>query len=164
MKCSMLERWFYILCRYKMFTKVNELVRSSTQIVQSKENFHQLMVHWIHICRAHSISMIWRKASENYSCLSGPSTFGWTINTGSSHVSPVCCLNPPAPKAVLHIIKCGCRRGCEIKCSCCKNNISCTKLCGSRVFGCNNEAIQPGINEDFEYWDVTCIFYDIHEY
>ena len=75
------------------------------------------------IRRAHYIAMIWRKADENHPHLPAPVAFGWTFDAGSSHFSSVRCLNPPAPEAVLHLIKCGCKTGCEGRCSCRKNNI-----------------------------------------
>ena len=44
--------------------------------------------------------MIGKKATENHPRLPGPDAFGWTFDVGSSHFSPVRCLNPPAPEAV----------------------------------------------------------------
>ena len=105
----------------------------------------------LHIRRAHYIAMIWRKADENHPHLPAPVAFGWTFDVGSSHFSPVRCLNPPASEAVLHLIKCGCKSGCEGRCSCRKNRIlfcTCTEFCGCWVFTCNNKTSQPGINEE----------------
>ena len=93
----------------------------------------------IHIQRAHYIAMIWRKADENHLCLPAIAAFGWTFDTGSSHFSPVQCLNPPVPEARLHLIKCRCKSRCEGRSSYCKSNISCTEFCGCWVFTCNNK-------------------------
>ena len=79
----------------------------------------------LHIRRAHYTTMIWRKADENHPCLPAPAAFGWTFDAGLSHFSPVRCLNKPAPEAILHMINCGCKNGCEGRCSCRKNNILC---------------------------------------
>jgi len=104
----------------------------------------------LHIRRAHYIAMLWRKADENHPHRPAPTAFGWTFDAGSSHFSPVRCLNPPAPEAILHLIKWGCKSGCEGKCSCRKNNISGTEFCGCWVFTCNIKTSQRGINEECE--------------
>lgn len=40
-------------------------------------------------------------------------------------------LNPPAPQAVIVLIKCCCKKGCSSnKCSCRKNQMVCTDACG----------------------------------
>ena len=44
----------------------------------------------------------------------------------------------PAPGAVIGLIKCGCKKGCESKCSCCKNALPCTPLCGCYGYHCNS--------------------------
>ena len=150
--CSQLERFVCILYRSKIYTKVNELhwFLYSNRAAEAENLPPTSGSLDLHIRRAHYISMIWRKACETHPCLPAPTAFGWTFDAVSSHFSPVRCLNPPAPEAVLHLIKCGCKRGCEGRCSCRKNNIPCTEICGCCVFSCNNKTIQPGINEDCE--------------
>ena len=50
---------------------------------------------------------------------------GWSANG-----EPVPSLNPPAPKAILELVKCGCKMGClTSKCSCQKNDLNCTAMC-----------------------------------
>ena len=150
--CFQLERFVCILYRSKIYTKVNELrwFLYSNRAAEGENLPPTSGSLDLHIRRAHYVSMIWRKATENHPCLPGPAEFGWTFDEDSSHFSPVRCLNPPAPEAVLHLIKCGCKRGCEGRCSCRKNNIPCTEVCGCWLFSCNNKAIQPGIDEDCE--------------
>jgi len=103
----------------------------------------------LHICHTYYITMIKNKemkiihASQNLLHLVGHLT-------GSSHFAPVGCLNLPAPEAMLHLVKCSCKRGCEGRCSCRQNNIPRTELCGCWVFTCNNKRSQPGINEECE--------------
>ena len=150
--CFQLERFVCILYRSKIYTKVNELrcFLYSNRATEA-ENFPPTSGSLdLHIRRVHYVSMIWRKITENHPCLPGPAEFSWTFDEHLSHFSPVRCLNPPAPEAVLHLIKCGCKRGCEGRCSCRKNNIPCTEVCGCWLFSCNNKAIQPGIDEDCE--------------
>lgn len=150
--CSQLERFVCIFYRSKIYTKVNELrwFLYSNRAAEGENLPPTSGSLDLHIRRAHYISMIWRKACETHPCLPAPTAFGWTFDAGSSYFSPVRCLNPPAPEAVLHLIKCGCKRGCEGRCSCRKNNIPCTEVCGCWVFSCNNKTVQPGINEDCE--------------
>ena len=42
---------------------------------------------------------------------------------------PLRCLSPPAPRAVLVLVKCGCQTSCRGNCSCAKNKLSCTIPC-----------------------------------
>ena len=55
---------------------------------------------------------------------------GWDIVDGFYH--PVKSLLPPAPSAVLELVKCSCKGRCDPEkkqCSCVKNRLSCTPLC-----------------------------------
>ena len=55
---------------------------------------------------------------------------GWDIVDGTYF--PVRSLLPPAPSAVLELVKCSCKGRCnpeKKKCSCVKNGLSCTSLC-----------------------------------
>ena len=153
--CSQLERFVCALYRSKFHTKVNELhwflysnhaaEGETLPPTSGSPSLLELRIRW-----AHYIAMIWRRACKTHPCLPAPTAFGWTFNAVSSHFSPVRCLNAPAPSAVLHLIKYGCKCGFEGRCSCRKNNIPCTKVCGCWVFSCNNKTMQLGINEDCE--------------
>lgn len=150
--CSQLERFVCVLYRSKIHTTVNELrwfLYSNRAALG--ENLPPTSGSLnLHIRRAHYIAMIWKKADVNHPRLPAPDAFGWTFDAGSNHFYPVRCLNPPAPEAVLNLIKCGCKCGCEGMCSCRKNNIPCTEVCGCWVFTCNNKTSQPEINEECE--------------
>ncbi|KAK3889705.1 hypothetical protein Pcinc_006271 [Petrolisthes cinctipes] len=148
--CSQLERIVCLLYRSKIYTKVNELrwIRFSNRAAEGENLPPTSGSLVLHIRRAHYISIICKKKNcETHPCLPVPTAFGWTCDAGLSQFSPVRCLNPPA---VLHLVKCGCKHGCEEKCSCRKNNIPCRKVCGCCLFSCNNKTFQPGINEDYE--------------
>ena len=55
---------------------------------------------------------------------------GWVRNPKTSAFSPIYCLLPPAPVAVLELIKCGCDTNCSKNiCSCFKGRVPCTSLC-----------------------------------
>ena len=56
---------------------------------------------------------------------------GWTKEEDGNVLCPVHCLFPPAPRAILELIKCGCKAGeCSTnQFSCYKNRLLCTSLC-----------------------------------
>ena len=64
---------------------------------------------------------------------------GWEKKEESSQYTIVRCVQPPAPKAVLELIKCECKSsGCSHNCSCRKNRLPCTPLCKCHNLGCTN--------------------------
>ena len=70
-----------------------------------------------------------KRCTINYMNLSPPS--GWTL--GASSYLPVLSIDPPAPKAVLELIKCNCKTECKtLPCGCRKNGLPCTNLCGCK--------------------------------
>jgi len=125
--CSQLECFVCVLYRSKIHTTVKEL-RWFLYSNRAAEGENLLptsgSLDFKHIRCAHYTAILWRKADENHPCLPAPASFGWTFDAGSSHFSPVRCLNKPAPEAILHLINCGCKSGCEGRCSCRKKTIS----------------------------------------
>ena len=91
----------------------------------------------MHMQRAHYVAMIWRKAEESHPRLHSPVDCGWEFDTTRHPYAPVRCLNPPAPAAVMNLVKCGCKRGYK---RCRNNNIPYTDVCGCANFSCNNNA------------------------
>ena len=61
---------------------------------------------------------------------------GWMLHEGT--IMPLKCLASPAPRAVLELVKCGCRTTCKGNCSCTINNLACTALCKCFTSGCSN--------------------------
>ena len=61
---------------------------------------------------------------------------GWMLHEGT--IMPLKCLASPAPRAVLELVKCGCRTTCKGNCSCTINNTACTALCKCFTSGCSN--------------------------
>ena len=61
---------------------------------------------------------------------------------------PLRCTKPPAPDAVINLVKCGCKTGCVRNCSCKKNGISCTELCKCFDDGCLNEHTKVTLEND----------------
>jgi len=80
----------------------------------------------LHIRRAHYIAMIWRRATESHPSLPSPAAYGWELLAEEGVYTPIRCAHPPAPEAVINLVKCGCKKGCTGLCSCSKNNIPCT--------------------------------------
>ena len=111
----------------------------------------------LHIRRAHYIAMIWRRATENHPSLPSPAAYGWEHLAEEGAYTPTRCVYPPAPDAVINLVKCGCKKGCTTgSCTCSKHNIPCTEVCGCLGYSCNNihntvENIVAEEDEDDDY-------------
>lgn len=75
-----------------------------------------------HILRAHYQAMVWLFADTANPNLPPPTNYGWN-EEGGDYVPKVSDL-PPAPSAVIELVKCGCRKSlCPTRsCSCKKNS------------------------------------------
>ena len=89
-----------------------------------------------HLLRVNYISM--RDKSYKEACPELPliTENGWIIE--GNNILPVKCLELPAPKAVLELVKCGCKSGCGGRCSCSNNMLPCTPLCKCYGVECPN--------------------------
>ncbi len=98
-----------------------------------------------HIIRANYITMRDKSYKTNCPNLPRIEENGWNLDNGK--YVPVMCLSPPAPRAVLDLVKCGCKDGCKGRCGCLNNNLPCTSLC--KCFGrdCAN-VIRESISDD----------------
>ena len=113
------------------------------------------------ILRAHYQAMIWEADIIAMPELPSPSDYGWKIDGGS--FVPVPTTEPPAPQAVVELVKCTCvKTHCE-SCSCKKHNMFCTEMCscaaGDNI--CQNiienslGSVLEGLgDEEFEISDV----------
>ena len=81
-----------------------------------------------HIQRANYMSMRDKSYRSPHPVLPDIINHGWTMNQ-EERLTPLMCLNKPAPIAVLDLIKCGCQTKCKGRCSCHKNSLPCTPLC-----------------------------------
>ena len=64
---------------------------------------------------------------------------GWDLQDGL--YTPVMCLCLPAPKAVIELTKCGCKKtGCIGNCNCYKNTLPCTPMCKCNEDTCQNSS------------------------
>ena len=81
-----------------------------------------------HTTRANYIAM--RDKSYTTHCQLAPpiDKSRWLVE--GTLYKPVMCLDEPAPKAVIELIKCGCKTGCVgSRCKCYSNKLPCTPLC-----------------------------------
>lgn len=83
--------------------------------------------------------MIWRKATESHPSLPSPVEYGWQLLSDDGPYIAIRSSDPPAPEAVMNLIKCGCKKGCTGLCSCRSNSIPCTELCGCVNYQCDNK-------------------------
>ena len=61
-----------------------------------------------------------------------------------------------APKALLKVVRCNCKMGCDtLRCSCRKAGLDCSTGCGECRGGCAN--MYGNITEDSEYDDETLV-------
>ena len=103
-----------------------------------------------HIQRTNFICMRDKSYTSPRPILPSLENNGWNLREDGSGYEPVRCIRPPAPYAVLELVKCGCRKSCSGNCSCLKNNLPCTPLCKCFAWGCNRCSSNQGSNDDDE--------------
>jgi len=73
--------------------------------------------------------MVWNKDTEPNPVLPSPSDYGWAME--NAEWVPVMTTLPPAPEAVIELVKCGCsKERCSTnRCQCRRAGLLCTDLC-----------------------------------
>lgn len=56
------------------------------------------------------------------------SNWGWELKNGI--LRPITSSLPPVPRDVLHLVACNCKKGCSRNCSCKRNGLICSAMCG----------------------------------
>ena len=106
---------------------------------------------WVeHIRRAHIQCHMWLQDLVLNPSSLDPLSMGWKIQ--DNKYLPILSQIPPAPDAVLQLVRCTCEKSqCSKRCSCRSNNVVCTELCkcGRDVDNCMNIE-PPVIGEDLE--------------
>ena len=104
-----------------------------------------------HTLRAHCQALIWHNAVIAQQPIPNVTEYGWDVEgqVYSPHISD----KPPAPLAVLELVKCTCTTSqCITVCSCKKVKMACTEMC--RCEADDNECLNvqetevDGIEED----------------
>ena len=99
-----------------------------------------------HIARANYFAMRDKSYVTRLPDLPAIEESGWRIDQGV--YAPVLNLVPPAPRAVIELIKCGCKTGCTGK-----NNLPCTPLCKCYGKQCTNMEKDTRENDEDEEED-----------
>ena len=82
------------------------------------------------IQRTNHVSRIYKSYTNPNPILPAITESGWVRNPETNTFFPIYCLQPPAPAAILELVKCGCDTSCsKNNCSCFKGRVPCTSLC-----------------------------------
>lgn len=84
------------------------------------------------ILRAHYQLLVWNNDGVANPALPSPKDYGWEWKEDLKMWKPVMTTLPPAPDAIIHLVKCNCNKErCATKrCQCRKAGLNCTDLCG----------------------------------
>lgn len=117
--------------RYRLYC---ENVATNTSQVQPQSLPLTSAAAMYHSIRVYFQVQQWKGADETMST----EDWGWKACDGL--FLPVMTHLPPAPEALLHIIRCYCSTDCSsLKCTCRKHNLECSAACGQcSVSGCTN--------------------------
>ena len=98
------------------------------------------------ILRAHFQLLVWNKDTEPNPVLPSPSDYGWAME--NAEWVPVMTTLPPAPEAVIELVKCGCsKERCSTnRCQCRRAGLLCTDLCS-----CSDDSECENQNDDDQY-------------
>ena len=118
----------------KVVTNISRVQPQSLTPTSAAAMYHSLRVYF-------QVQQ-WKGAAETMS------TEEWRWKACDGLFLPVLTHLPPAPEAILRIIRCNCSTDCSsLKCSCRKHNLECSAACGQcRGSGCTN-SIRPDDSE-----------------
>ena len=124
----------------KVATKSSQVLCQSLPPTSASAKFHSMRVYlqiqqWKGVCSLSAVE------------------WGWRLSDGL--LAPVMTDIPPAPEALLRIIRCNCMTDCSTsRCSCRKNNLECSPACGHcRGSGCSNSTMADVSDSDDDYSD-----------
>jgi hypothetical protein len=98
------------------------------------------------ILRSHYQLLVWNNDDVSNPALPSPSDFGWKWEEDEKSWTPVMTTLPPAPNAIVHLVRCNCQkqRCSNNRCQCRKASLNCTELCGC----CDNDGDCENMVED----------------
>jgi len=100
-----------------------------TQLAESNKLPPTLGALEEHIKRVRLQSRVWCQATVMQQQPLDPLKFGY-YKVASGQMFPVTTNTLPAPQAIIELVRCKCNTNCSTqRCSCRKNNLSCTELC-----------------------------------
>lgn len=91
------------------------------------------------VMRSHYQTMVWNNDIIVHPEIPSPNGYGWKPDQDGW--VPVMSTELPAPQAVLHLVKCGCRTQCRSdRCSCHRASLRCADLClcSDEEYPCEN--------------------------
>ncbi|XP_015750019.1 PREDICTED: uncharacterized protein LOC107329879, partial [Acropora digitifera] len=104
---------------------------------------------WQAINRANYQALVWNLDTVPEPQLPSPGTFGW--KSQDEKWVPVTTSLPPAPEAIIQLVKCGCiKTRCSTnRCNCRKTELKCTNLCSCADSGdlCDTDADDKDVEE-----------------
>jgi len=107
------------IARYKVFCGSKA---ESSQLPPSKDARNK------HILRANYQAAIWRRATVADAQVPSPHGHGWLVEDQELVIDWMD--KDPAPKSLLELVSCACKKGCNsARCSCKKNTLPCTDMC-----------------------------------
>ena len=119
-------------CRYckKVATNTSQVRPQSLPPTSAAAMYHSLRVY-------HQVQA-WKGADETMS------TEEWGWKTCDGLFLPVMTHLPPAPEALLSVIRCNCSTDCSsLRCTCRKHNLQCSAACGQCRGSCCTNSVQP---------------------
>ena len=132
--CIILEKFTCMVYSPKSSKRTLRDLRWELFRLKSKEG-EKLPPTWAsflpHVWRGNYITMVWKSCRLLMMDLPPPNMHGWVRN--EKNMEPIMCLKPPAPGAMLILVKCSCKTSCNNetrRCGCSKNNFPCTDACG----------------------------------
>ena len=129
----MLER--YICQLYILFTQLNSVKEARWLLFSRKQYIDEQLppteaaLHQM-IKRANYVALVWKSCDEPVLNSPVPTVHGWKRDEDRLLAVPTTL--PPAPMAVPHLIRCGCKGNCTTMiCSCRKHSLKCADMCAS---------------------------------
>lgn len=93
-----------------------------------------------HILRAHVQGRVWGQAAVPQQELLDPLQNGYHSDSDDGQLQPTTTDVPPAPEAIVEMVRCQCKGNCSSnRCSCKSKNLPCTDLCLCNT-QCENDA------------------------
>ena len=109
-----------------------------------------------HILRAHYQAYVWGRDIVAEPTVLDPVGLGWSEDSNGKYVPTLSDL-PPAPEAVVELVKCNCVTSkCSGRCSCKAHNMACTELCNCEAAegACTNLLVNEPQIEDNDDTDT----------